>query len=206
MHEATIFLAIFAALLHGTAFLLYNIQTKLGESEPNAVSWGIWAFLATLNAFSYRNMSGDMVATLQFFTGSVGCSLTFLYVLAIGKLSWPKPKEWAVFILGLVAAGVWWRFRNATGANMIGIMAVVISFVPTYEGVWKYPFKETPRSWVIWTAAFLITTVNVILRGGQPIALVAPFVLCLAHGGVALLCTSQRKARFRVASSNTVDL
>ena len=197
MQELTIALGLTAALLHGVAFILYNVQTKLGKSSPNVASWSIWAFLATLNALSYREMTGDVVATLQFFTGSVGCILTFLYVLTIGKFSWLKPREWGLFALGILATLVWWKFRSATGANMIVLVAVIISFVPTFEGVWRDPFKETPRSWILWTLAFLVATTNVVLRDGKPIALLTPVVLLIAHGGIAVLSTQKRKERFR---------
>jgi hypothetical protein len=92
-------------------------------------------------------MSGDMVATLQFFTGSVACTLTFIYVLIIGKFSRLKPKEWGLFALGLLATLVLLKFRNATGANMLALAAVLISFYPTFEGVLKNPHRETPYSW-----------------------------------------------------------
>lgn len=200
MQELTIALGLTAALLHGVAYVLYNVQAKLGKSSPNAASWSVWAFLATLNALSYREMSGDVVAALQFFTGSVACILTFLYVLTIGKFSRLKPKEWGLFALGLLATVVWWKFRSATGANMIVLVAFLISFIPTFEGVWRDPFKETPRSWTLWTLAFLVTTTNVVLRDGKPIALLTPIVLLIAHGSIALLSTQSRKAKFRQAA------
>ena len=146
MQELTIALGLTAALLHGGAYVLYNVQAKLGKSSPNAASWSIWAFLAILNALSYREMSGDVVATLQFFTGSIACLLTFLYVLTIGEFSKLKPKEWGLFALGLLATLMWWKFRSATGANMIVLAAAFVSFIPTLEGVWRDPFKETPLS------------------------------------------------------------
>lgn len=197
MQELTIALGLTAALLHGVAYVLYNVQAKLGKSSPNAASWSVWAFLATLNALSYREMSGDLVATLQFFTGSVACVLTFLYVLTIGKFSRLKPKEWGLFALGLLATVVWWKLRSATGANMIVLVAFLISFIPTFEGVWRDPFKETPRSWTLWTLALLITTTNVVLRDGKPIALLTPIVLLVAHGSIAILSVQWRKAKFR---------
>ena len=145
-------------------------------------------------------MSGDVVVALQFFTGSVACILTFLYVLIIGKFSKLKPREWGLFALGLLATLVWWKFRSATGANMIVLVAFFISFIPTFEGVWRDPFKETPRSWMLWTLAFLVTTTNVVLRDGKLIALIAPIVFLIAHGSIAILSTQKRKARFRQAT------
>jgi len=132
LQELTIALGVTAALLHGVAYVLYNVQAKLGHSSPNAASWSVWAFLATLNALSYREMSGDIVVTLQFFTGSVACILTFLYVFTIAKFSRLKPKEWDLFALGLLATLAWWKFRSATGANLIVLAAAFISFIPTF--------------------------------------------------------------------------
>lgn len=200
MQELTVVLGLMAALLHGVAYVLYNMQAKLGKSSPNAASWSVWTFLAVLNALSYREMSGDVVTTLQFFTGSVACMITFLYVLTIGKFSKLKLKEWGLFTLGLLATVVWWKFRSAIGANMIILVALLISFIPTFEGVWRNPFKETPRSWALWTLAFLITTMNVVLRDGKSIALLTPIMLLIAHGSIAILSTQSRKEKFRQAT------
>lgn len=199
MQELTVTLGLIAALLHGVAYFTYNVQAKMGRSSPNAATWSVSAFLAILNAFSYREMSGDAVTTLQFFTGSIACVITFLYVLTIGKFSWLKLKEWALFALGLLATLIWWRFRNATGANIIILFAFLIAFIPTLEGVWRNPFKETPLPWVLWTIAFFITTANVVLRGNKLVALIMPIVLLVVHCGVAILSAQSRKERFSQA-------
>lgn len=82
---------------------------------------------------------------------------------------------------------------------MVVVIAFLISFFPTFKGVWQDPFKEAPLPWLIWTVAFLITTSNVILRWNeQPLALVIPIVLFMTHGGIAILCTNKRKERFSV--------
>lgn len=193
--ELTIWLGVTAALLHGTAFVLYNVQTFRGESTPNFASWGVWAILATLNALTFRAMENDTVATLQFVAGSIGCIATFLYALAIGKFAWPDKQEQWLFVLSLIAVVVWLVFNAATSANMIVLTAAVISFIPTARVVWKDPFKETPRSWVIWTLACAITVVNVLLRQGWSMSLVTPAALLVLHGSIAVLCGEGRKLR-----------
>ncbi|MFH0892327.1 MAG: hypothetical protein V1867_06120 [Candidatus Falkowbacteria bacterium] len=197
MELATIF-SVIAALLHGTSYFLYNLQAKSGKSTPNIASWGIWVFLAALNAFSFREMSGQTVLALQFFTGSVACALTFLYVLSIGKFSRPKPREVAALALGLLSVAVWWIFRSASGANMIVLLALVISFIPTWEGVWSDPFKETPLTWVLWTAAYGFTIVAIIIMRGQLLSFFTPAACLIMHGAVAILSTEKRKKRFRL--------
>ena len=206
MHHETVFywisglvLGVAAALFHGSAFVLYAIRARLGHSSPKSASWALWAFLATVNALTFRTMSGD-VATLQFFTGSVACVAVFVYMWAIGKLKWPEPNELLMFAFGLVAIYVWWRYRNAGAANLIIFAALVISFKPTFDGLRTDPYAETSGPWNLWTIAFLITAANVVLRSqGGPrelaLQLVMPIGGAVLHGAVAFLSRRERRLR-----------
>ena len=194
MINLTIFLGVVAALLHGTAYVLYNLQAKAGSSVPNPASWVVWAFLSVLNASSFFSMSG-FLPSLQFLTGSAACITTLIYVIFIGKLSWPTEKEWVILMLGLLGAIVWWEFRSATGGNLITTAAFIISSVPTISGVKENPFKETSRPWTIWTIASIATSINVSLQH-KWWSLVAPVVLTFVHGGVAFLSRGERKKKF----------
>lgn len=197
MQDLTLIFGVLAALLHSIAYVLYNIQTKTGQSKPNIATWSIWAFLATLNALSYHKMSGDLVVSLQFFASSVACILTFFLTLVTGRFSRLRPKEWIILALGLFATLIWWLFRSAEGANMIVLVAFVVSFLPTFEGTLRDPSKETSRPWMLWTLAFTVTTINTILRWkGQFVVLLPPIVRLLAHGSIAILSTQKRKDNF----------
>ena len=193
-------LAVTAALLHGFAYILYMRQTKDGMSEPNSASWFVWAFLATLNAFNFRIIGGGALNALQFFTGSLGCILTFLYALKVGKFEWPSRKEKQIVVLGVLASLVWWIYQSAEYASIIIVVAFLLSFKPTLDGVKKDPSKESPLPWVLWTAAFGLTTMNTIWRvqlgDAKLLGLVMPIVLLICHATIAYLCRRQRKGSF----------
>jgi len=190
-------LAIAAVVIHGTAFFFYVKQMKLGQSRPNIVTWGIDIFLMLLNTLTFREMSRDTVATAQFFVGTVGCVIIFLYALVRGKFSEPGRTGWWAMLLGIIAAITWYVFREVTWANMIVLVALSVAFVPTWDGAYRDPFKETPRSWVMWTMAYLITTVNVLLNPTwRVVSLVNSIVSMFAHGLVAVLSTKKRKCKF----------
>lgn len=192
MQTLTVILGVLAAGLHGTAYVFYNRQTWRGTSHPNAASWSVWAFLSILNAASYRSMSGDTVTSLQFLTGSVACLLTFLITLVTGRFTALSRIEWRVLTMGIIAAGVWRVFQSATGANMIILVTFVVSFMPTLVGVWRDHRKETPRSWILWTTAFAVTCINVVLRERGITTFITPFVMLLLHGGVAVLARKEK--------------
>ncbi len=189
------FLAIEAALSHGTAYWLYNRQAKSGDSTPNAVSWFIWVFLSTLNAFSYKSLSGDFVPALQFFTGSIACILTFIHVSLIGKFQIPKKDDkvaWSVLGLCTIASLIWYINQEAYWASIVISIAFIVSFEPTYRGLLSGKGHETPRSWVLWTIAFAATITNRVICGKTSIFdLAMPLTGLICHGGVALLCCSK---------------
>jgi hypothetical protein len=199
VREVTIVLGVIAALLHGVAYVLYAVQTKIGRSTPKSASWGVWLFITIINALTFNVMSANWLLALQFFVGSIGCTGLFLYMLAMKKLKWPTLGEWGIVGIGIIATMVWMIFRNAAYANLIILFALAIPFKPMYEELWRDPSKETPRSWILWTLAFIVTTVNVIVNWkGQPLNLVMPIGGALLHGVVAILSTQSRKERFRL--------
>lgn len=197
MDQLRLALGIVAAVLHGVAFYFYAKQVKLGQSKPNIATWSITVFLMLLNALTFQEMSQDKVATLQFFVGFAGAAATFLYALVRGKFSKLKPTELVALLFGICAGLVWYWFREATGANMIILFALLVALSPTWKGVYQDPFNETPRSWVMWSVAYSITTINILLGMSNPnwhaISLVNPIAGVVAHGLVAILSRNSRK-------------
>ena len=184
-------LPIMAALTHLIGYILYNVQARLGSSEPNPVSWFLWAFLATLNGLTFSAMN-DPISALQFLAGSVGCIATFLYVLFIGKFGWPKPMEWVMFAIGVFVAVVW-KVSNPAIANMILAFAIAWSFIPTLVGVWKDPRKERQTPWWFWTTAFTMTAAYIVVtKGWWTPALIMPVLLLVCHGVIPLLVSDKR--------------
>ena len=198
MRALTMVLGISAALLHGVAYLLYARQTKLGQSSPKSASWGLWAFLVLINWLTFGVTIGNWIVALQFLTGSVACIAVFIYMWELGKLSWPTAKEWRLIALGILAVIIWWIFRNAAWANVIIFVALAISFIPIYEDLWENPRKEVPRSWILWTLAFLITAANVVVNWkGQPLSLIMPIGGAMLHGEVAYLSRGSRREKMQ---------
>ena len=193
-----------AALLHGTAFLLYNIQATKGESSPRAASWGVWALLAVTNAFSYKEMTADWYSALQFFMGSVGCIATFLYVWWIGSLGRPKGREWTDFAIGVTATILLVLFQASDWASLIIIVGFLFSFRPTYTLVRDDPTKEKALPWTIWAIAFGITIVNKTLGPANPdatllgtfLGLAVPAVLFFTHAQIAVLSRRSRQEQY----------
>ncbi|MBI4020873.1 MAG: hypothetical protein HY369_01385 [Candidatus Aenigmarchaeota archaeon] len=196
METVTWFLGVAGALTSGLAYTLYTIETGLGRSKPNAASWSVWAFLATLNALTYHEMSHNLVASLQYYIGAVGCGLVFFYALLFGKFSRLHTREWVILILGICSALVWYAFHSAAWASLIVIVTFAISIEPTVRSAFQDPHREPARPWKLWTLALTIGTAGAVLRGKGQLTVVTPFALALLHGSVAVLTRQTRRLRF----------
>ncbi len=193
----TSILPIAAAFLYLIAAILYNVQIINGKSKPNAISWSIWSLLAIVNVFSYGAMIDNWVAALQFFAGSVACIITFVICLIKKRFDCPSNIEWAIAAICLIAILVWIIFRSATYANMVVVVAFVFSFVPTLTGVFNDPRKERSLPWTVWTIAFSITLINIVLIGKEWMAYLIPGGGLIGHALVGLLVIKKRRMAFK---------
>lgn len=191
-------LGFFAALLHGTAYVLYNLQMKKGDVKPNVVSWFIWAFMAGLNFLSFAQVT-SFAHALQYAVGTLATIVTFVLALLWGKFDWPSRKEATVLVICLLAVWVWKRTDDPGAANAVFLAAFVVSFYPTFVDIYEDPLKARPFPWIVWTAAFAVNLTNNLLSwDGRWISVVNPIFLGLCHASIAYLSRESRVRRLAV--------
>ena len=64
----------------------------------------------------------------------------------------------------ILACVVWYITEKAKYASLMMGAIMMFSGWPTVAGVWNNPAIEKPLPWVLWTIAFIVTTINVPLR------------------------------------------
>jgi hypothetical protein len=186
-----VFLCISAVVLDAAAYALYLFQISAGGSTPNPASWTVWFFLATLSAITFWKGSKDAVGSAQFFVSALGCCVIWGFAWYRGKFTPLDPMGWAILVF-CVATCVFWRIKkNAMYANLIVASALLLSSCPTIVGAWQRKGIEGPLAWYVWTAAFLVTSVNVFRRADRSkarwgLVMVTPILGIVIHGTVAL--------------------
>jgi hypothetical protein len=177
-----------AGVVHLVAFAVYNRQLLRGESRPNAATWTIWAFVATLNCLTYFFAGQDWVKAILPVLGSLACIATLVYALVRGTLSPLAGVDLAALAIGVAAVLVWWFYRSASFANLVLQLAFLVSFLPTYRDVWRDPSKERPLPWFLWASAYLLLVMAVFLRWqGLITDLVYPLLALVIHAAVGFL-------------------
>jgi hypothetical protein len=184
---------IFSGLVQLAAFAIYNAQIFKGRSTPNSTTWLLWVFLTVLSASSYAAMTADLAMYMLPATTAVATIGTFAYSLGVGRFQPIRRWDWLILAIGCVAGLVWWVYRSATDANLIVVFALMLSFWPTYRALWRTPSLETPPAWLVWTLAYALGVVAVLLRWQGHYADLAYPIMCLVmHPAVIVLCKRQR--------------
>jgi hypothetical protein len=177
-----------AALLQVAGYLAY----KLGKSKPNVSTWAIWTVMAGLNAATFMQIS-SVAHALQYIAGTVATFLTFGSMLWERRFGWPNPLDVAVAAICAAGLVVWRLSGDATYANVVLLVAVLLSFVPTVRGVCHDSSREVPLPWVLWTSAYAVQVLNNAIHwNGNPVTVANPLVLFIAHGVLVPLSRRRR--------------
>ena len=182
-----------AFVIHLSAFVIYNRKMLSGQVRPNAATWTIWAFAASLNCLTYFFISEDWVKVLVPIAGSTACIFTFFFSLARGGFRRPDRFDIMVLVMGLGALLLWWWTRQAAHANLLLQVALNLAFIPVIRDVWDRPDRESPLPWSIWTLAYCVQLTIVLGRGlGHWEELVYPVTAILSHGLIGVLALRRR--------------
>jgi hypothetical protein len=191
----SVFLAISAGLTQIYGYIEYGRKTFIGRIKPNAASWGIWAFGAFLESVSYIFLTKDWVKNIL----PVVCALSAItfFVIALKRKHFLKPTNFELFIVvvDIAIIFVWFVTSSHALANILFVLTAVVSFVPMINNTFRNPKHEHAFPWSIWTLAYLLMTVAVIMRWEKWEELVYPLVFVILHAVVAYLALDKRTQR-----------
>jgi len=129
-----------------TGSLFYIISTLKGETQPNRVSWFVWA-LAPLIAFFAEMSKG--VGVQAWMTFAVGFSPLLVFIASfINKKAYWRLTRFDLICgaFALVGLALWGITREGNIAIAFSILADGLAAAPTLIKSWKFP--ETENHWV----------------------------------------------------------
>ncbi len=157
-------LGILSGLLQIYGYIFYARKTILGHIKPNTASWGLWAFGAVLESGSYIFATGDWAKNILPAACALSAIAFFFLALYKGHFRKLDSFEYLIITLDLIAILIWWYTESALYANIYIVLTAVISFIPIFRHAWKNPEQEDAGPWFIWTWAYALLTVIVILN------------------------------------------
>jgi hypothetical protein len=145
-------------------FIGYWIYNKRMGQRINVGSWGIWLVGGTIDLVSYLFVSdGDWVVNVLPAVCALAAIVTFGHALTRKRFGWPDKLEWTFLSLdGLIT--VLWLMTNALVANVLYQISNVASFVPLTRKLLSGKEQEDSLPWLIWTCAYSLLLMSVLLR------------------------------------------
>lgn len=181
MKKLSVYTAVISGVLQLLGYLIYDWAIFSGDIKPNASSWFLWAFGSGIATWSYLKLSQDLIKTILPLVCSVACVVTFFFALFNGSFS--VPDRYDMFIL-LMTLGiiVFYSFTKERGyTNLLIQIETVFSFIPIIKGAHLNPEGEEVLPWLVWSFAYLLMGLTVLMRYEKWWDLMYPvnyFILC----------------------------
>lgn len=190
--------AILGALIVLTGNAAYARDTVRGNTQPNRVSWMLWA-LAPMIAFAAEVVQGVGLNAVLALAVGVGPLLvvaaSFLDPKAYARVT---PFDAACGVLSLIALGAWAATGRGNVAILLSVVADFLAAIPTIRKAYRYPHTEHAVAFLSGVAGGAITLLT-IKPGDWGFASVAfPAYILLDSGLIAALILVPRPARFAV--------
>ena len=178
--DTAILLGFLAAGMQLVGYFLYWKSSRSGETNSNPVSWLIWTYGSLISLGTYSQMTGDWVKSLLPIACAVACVFICFQVFRQNGLGKLDRFDYVVLGLDLVVTVVWY-FVGPMPANLLDQGSTIVSFFPLIRGMVKGINKEAQAPWLIWTIAYLLLGVTVVMRYDKWEDLAYPVVCAVMH-------------------------
>jgi hypothetical protein len=148
----------------GYAVYLAGLRRQL--VQPNRASWLIWSAATALEALTYAAVNPGAPQGWVFAVSAVACIVVTLGIWQRSSWSPPSPTETFCIAACMMALVLWLVFRDAFWAHMLVVIAVPVSFWPTWASVWADRSREQSAAWGLWTFGDLATLL-IAVRGAE---------------------------------------
>lgn len=148
-------------------YAIYLTGLRRDQVEPNRASWLIWSASTGVEAATYWAVNPGAVQTAVLVVSAVACIAVTLGIWRRSAWAMPSANEMLCVAACLAALLLWLVFSEAYWAHMLVVVAVPISFLPTWASVAVDRSRERSPAWGLWTIGDLATLVVALRHGGE---------------------------------------
>lgn len=189
----SIALGILIGVIHLLGYWIYYRMSSLyKETSPNTGSWSVWAFGSVVNLLTYSSMSNDWVKDILPAVCSLACIVIYVSFLRQGKFEVPTLSDILIFSIDIMATMVWFSTNSPLMGNIVCQASDAISFIPIIKETMRNPRRERPLPWIIWSIAYVLDVILVIIRWRQWGDMVYP-ITSLALALTMVIITNRRR-------------
>ncbi len=169
-------------------YTIYFAGLRRHLIEPNRASWLIWSAGTGIEAATYAAINPGALASIVILASAVACIAVTLGIWRRSRWTAPSGIEMFSIVSCLTALVLWVVFNEAFWAHMLVVIAVPISFWPTWASVAADRNRERSPAWGLWTFGDLATLLIAVRAGSGDVGgLAYLFVELACHASVWLM-------------------
>ena len=191
MNSFAIALGVLAGLVQLAGYYIYNKHLTSEKIRPNATSWALWAVGSLMVVALYHDLAADWVKEFLPFVCALALIATFIHMTVRGSFLRPDRLDLEVLALDAVVVLYWVVSDDPFISNVFLELDIWITFIPIIRSTWKDPSTEESKPWLIWTVAYALFTIVVILRWEKWWDLLLPINYLILHGIIWFLAKRQ---------------
>lgn len=146
-------------------YALYLAALRRDAVQPNRASWLIWSVSTAIEAATYLAVNPGTAQASVLLVSAAACVAVTTGIWRRSAWARPTNVEALCIAASLAALILWLVFREAYWAHMLVVVAVPISFLPTWASMRADRNRERSPAWGLWTLGDL-ATLALATRGG----------------------------------------
>lgn len=157
-------LVLLSAAIGLTGTFAYVRDMFRGETKPNLITWGLWAFAPLVATGAALGSHADGWATVRIFMAGFGPLVIFITALLTPQSYWKlSPFDYACGSLSLIALGAWLIADAPLIAILLSAVADLFATIPTLMKAWRFPQTETVYTYLVglFTASIVLPAIPV---------------------------------------------
>jgi hypothetical protein len=157
-------LVLLSAAVGLTGTFAYVRDMFRGQTRPNLITWGLWAFAPLVATGAALGSHADGWATVRIFMAGFGPLIIFFTAFLVPQSYWKlSPFDYICGSLSLIALGAWLLADAPLIAILLSALADLFATIPTLVKAWRFPQTETMYTYLVglFTASIVLPAIPV---------------------------------------------
>lgn len=178
-------LGILAGLVQLAGYWYYHkVMSDYDGHAPNAASWFMWGVGGVTELIVYAALVGNHSKEILPAVCAVVVIITFVRVWWRERSLSMDRSDWMVVAFDAAVVAFWFVTKNPFASNALLGVDMLLSFWPILKTTRKNPSCEHPLPWMIWTVAYGLLTLVVVIQWENGWELIYPVLYMVLHGAV----------------------
>lgn len=158
-------IVLLSAVAVGTlAYRNYFNDILSKENRPNRWSWLIWSATGFVEAFTFEAITDDWTKSVPFFVSAISCVIVAIRIWRHAAWKWPTLAEVICIVASIIATVLWLYYNETMWAHVVALVAIPVSFIPTWIDAKKNPADEDSSAWWLWTIGDTLALTYILMR------------------------------------------